>query len=46
MSNSYFITGTDTHIGKTEITCALIELFKNKGYVSIGMKVFLTLIFT
>ena len=38
MSNSYFITGTDTHIGKTEITCALIELFKDKGYVSIGMK--------
>tara|TARA_B100000787_G_scaffold165909_1_gene150407 strand:+ start:2160 stop:2837 length:678 start_codon:yes stop_codon:yes gene_type:complete len=38
MNNSFFITGTDTHIGKTEITCALIELFKKKGYLTIGMK--------
>ena len=38
MSNSFFITGTDTHIGKTEITCALIEFFKKKGYLSLGMK--------
>ena len=38
MNNSFFITGTDTHIGKTEITCALIELFKKKGYLTMGMK--------
>ena len=38
MNNSFFITGTDTHIGKTEITCALIEFFKRKGYLSMGMK--------
>ncbi len=38
MNNSFFITGTDTHIGKTEITCALIEFFKKKGHLAIGMK--------
>ena len=38
MDNSFFITGTDTHIGKTEITCALIEFFKKKGYLAMGMK--------
>ena len=38
MSNSFFITGTDTHIGKTEITCALIEFFKKKGHHALGMK--------
>ncbi len=38
MNNSFFITGTDTHIGKTEITCALIRLFMKKGYIAIGMK--------
>ena len=38
MNNSFFITGTDTHIGKTEITCALIQFFKKKGYLTIGMK--------
>ena len=31
MNNSFFITGTDTNIGKTEITCGLIEFFKKKG---------------
>jgi dethiobiotin synthetase len=38
MNNAFFITGTDTHIGKTEITCALIEFFKKKGYLTMGMK--------
>jgi len=38
MNNSFFITGTDTHIGKTEITCALIRLFMKKGYIAMGMK--------
>ena len=38
MSNSFFITGTDTHIGKTEITCGLIEFFKKKGNLVCGMK--------
>jgi len=38
MNNSFFITGTDTHIGKTEITCGLIEFFKKKGNLACGMK--------
>ena len=38
MNNSFFITGTDTHIGKTEITCGLIEFFKQKGNLACGMK--------
>jgi dethiobiotin synthetase len=38
MNNSFFITGTDTHIGKTEITCGLIEFFKKKDFLACGMK--------
>ena len=38
MNNAFFITGTDTHIGKTEITCGLIQFFKKKGYLTCGMK--------
>ena len=38
MNNSFFITGTDTHIGKTEITCGLIHFFKNKANIVCGMK--------
>ncbi len=38
MNNAFFITGTDTHIGKTEITCGLIQFFKKKGYITCGMK--------
>lgn len=38
MNKAFFITGTDTHIGKTEITCGLIQFFKKKGYITFGMK--------
>ena len=35
MNNSFFITGTDTHIGKTEITCALIEFLIDNEILNI-----------
>lgn len=38
MNNTFFITGTDTNIGKTEITCALIEFFKQNKKITLGMK--------
>ena len=36
--NTYFITGTDTHIGKTAITCSLIAKYISKGFRVGGMK--------
>ena len=38
MNKAFFITGTDTGIGKTFITCALIELMKSKNKIVGGMK--------
>ncbi|CAG7857178.1 dethiobiotin synthetase [biofilm metagenome] len=38
MQQSYFITGTDTNIGKTWATIALMEYFKSRGTSVIGMK--------
>ena len=38
MQNTFFITGTDTDIGKTFITIGLINYFKKKGKSAIGMK--------
>ena len=38
MSEAFFITGTDTGIGKTFITCAFIELMKSHNKISAGMK--------
>lgn len=38
MSQGFFVTGTDTEIGKTFITCALINLAVQKGYKVAGMK--------
>lgn len=34
----YFITGTDTGVGKTFITCALLYTLKAQGIAAIGMK--------
>ncbi|AGS06791.1 dethiobiotin synthase [Candidatus Profftella armatura] len=34
----YFITGTNTNIGKTIISCALLSEFKKRGISCIGMK--------
>jgi len=38
MDKAFFITGTDTGIGKTFITCALIELMKSQKKIVGGMK--------
>ena len=37
-SSTYFITGTDTGVGKTLISSALIHGFVQRGYKTIGMK--------
>ena len=34
----WFITGTDTEIGKTRVTCALIRHLAGQGYRVAGMK--------
>ena len=36
--NDYFITGTDTEIGKTFITSALLRAFAQQGWSTLGMK--------
>ena len=38
MSKGLFITGTDTGVGKTWFTLALMEAFKKRGYKTNGMK--------
>ncbi|MDQ5918486.1 MAG: dethiobiotin synthetase [Pseudomonadota bacterium] len=38
MTRAYFITGTDTEIGKTYVACALLHAFRQKGLSAIGMK--------
>lgn len=38
MSTGYFVTGTDTGIGKTVISCALLHAFAAEGYKVAGMK--------
>lgn len=35
---SYFVTGTDTGVGKTLISCALLHAFAAQGKLVIGMK--------
>ncbi len=38
MTKGYFITGTDTGIGKTVIACALLYAFAAAGFKVVGMK--------
>ena len=38
MRNTYFITGTDTGIGKTFITCGLLSFLKSKNLKVVGLK--------
>lgn len=38
MSPAYFLTGTDTEIGKTFITCALLHRARNDGLKAAGLK--------
>ncbi|MDR3213663.1 MAG: dethiobiotin synthase [Azoarcus sp.] len=35
---AWFVTGTDTGVGKTFATCALIHAARAQGYVTLGMK--------
>jgi dethiobiotin synthetase len=37
-AKSYFITGTDTGVGKTWVTLTLMHYFKQQGYSVVGMK--------
>jgi dethiobiotin synthetase len=37
-ANAFFVTGTDTEIGKTWITSALLRAFAQSGLRSVGMK--------
>lgn len=38
MKRGYFVTGTDTGIGKTTVSCALLRSFSRLGLASAGMK--------
>ncbi len=38
MTHGYFVTGTDTGVGKTLIACALLRAFAAAGYRAVGMK--------
>ncbi len=38
MQQSYFVVGTDTGVGKTTISSALLQHFVNKGASAVGMK--------
>lgn len=38
MKNAYFITGTDTEIGKTHVTCALLMHAAQAGMRCVGLK--------
>ncbi|EGY29132.1 dethiobiotin synthase [Candidatus Regiella insecticola 5.15] len=38
MTKRWFITGTDTNVGKTIVSCALLQAAKLAGYQSVGYK--------
>jgi dethiobiotin synthetase len=38
MSTAYFLTGTDTDIGKTFVTCALLHRARQNGLSAVGLK--------
>ena len=38
MNKSYFITGTDTEVGKTFISCLLLQKFAKQNKVTVGFK--------
>ena len=38
MKQGYFITGTDTGVGKTTVSCALLHAFAAQGNKAVGMK--------
>lgn len=38
MAKGFFVTGTDTGVGKTTVSCSLLRAFATKGYRVSGMK--------
>ncbi|MGO2346850.1 MAG: dethiobiotin synthase, partial [Providencia sp.] len=38
MTKTYFITGTDTEVGKTVASCALLQAAKSQGLKTVGYK--------
>lgn len=38
MAKTYFVTGTDTGVGKTTVTCALLAAAKVKGLTTLALK--------
>ena len=38
MGQGYFVTGTDTGVGKTTVSCALLKAFAAQGKKAVGMK--------
>lgn len=38
MKHAWFVTGTDTEIGKTFSTCALLHAARNQGFSAVAMK--------
>lgn len=38
MAQGYFVTGTDTGVGKTTVSCALLRAFAAQGKKAVGMK--------
>lgn len=38
MPRAWFVTGTDTEVGKTHACCALLHALRRKGFSAIGMK--------
>ena len=36
--NGFFVTGTDTGVGKTLVACSLLRAFANRGLKGVGMK--------
>ena len=38
MNQNYFITGTDTGVGKTHVTAALLAEFRRRGLPAAGFK--------
>jgi dethiobiotin synthetase len=37
-SHGFFVTGTDTGVGKTLVACALLHAFAARGLIAVGMK--------
>ena len=38
MKSAFLIAGTDTEVGKTHVTCALLHATRQRGWIAVGMK--------